>query len=62
MDVVFGMNVMPARVEALRPKARQLVARGWLAEPESGRFTPAAGLSVQGGGSFGSRRFSGSGG
>jgi hypothetical protein len=51
MAVVFGMDVVPARVEALRSKAKRLVARGWLAEPAPGRFTLAAGVAGPGGGS-----------
>ncbi|MFJ9544521.1 hypothetical protein ACIRPX_46000 [Streptomyces sp. NPDC101225] len=51
MAAVFGMDVVPARVEALRSKAKRLVARGWLAERQPGRFTLAAGVSGQGGGS-----------
>jgi hypothetical protein len=51
MAALFGMNVVPARVEALRSKAKRLVARGWLAEPAPGRFTLAAGVSGPGGGS-----------
>ncbi|MER5396135.1 hypothetical protein [Streptomyces sp. NPDC002599] len=51
MAAVFGMDVVPARVEALRSKAKRLVARGWLAEPAPGLFTPAAGVSGPGGGS-----------
>lgn len=51
MAALFGMNVVPARVEALRSKAKRLVARGWLAEPAPGRFTPAAGVAGPGGGS-----------
>ncbi|MEU1037031.1 hypothetical protein ABZ402_52480 [Streptomyces mirabilis] len=51
MAALFGMDVVPARVEALRSKAKRLVARGWLAEPASGRFTPARGVSEPGGGS-----------
>jgi hypothetical protein len=51
MAAAFGMDVVPARVEALRSKAKRLVARGWLAEPTPGRFTPAAGVSGPGGGS-----------
>jgi hypothetical protein len=45
------MDVVPARVEALRSKAKRLVARGWLAEPAPGRFMPARGVSGPGGGS-----------
>ncbi|MFJ3310773.1 hypothetical protein ACIPSA_49125 [Streptomyces sp. NPDC086549] len=51
MAALFGMDLAPARVEALRSKAKRLVARGWLAEPAPGRFTPAAGVNGQGGGS-----------
>jgi hypothetical protein len=51
MAVLFGMDVVPARVEALRSKAKRLVARGWLVEPAPGRFTPAAGVAGPGGGS-----------
>lgn len=51
MAAVFGMDVVPARVEALRSKAKRLVARGWLAEPAPGRFTLAAGVSGPGGAS-----------
>ena len=36
MAAAFGMDVVPARVEALRSKAERLVARGWLAEPAPG--------------------------
>jgi hypothetical protein len=42
MAAAFGMDVVPARVEALRIKAKRLVARGWLVEPAAGRFTLAA--------------------
>ncbi|MGW1626287.1 hypothetical protein [Streptomyces sp. NPDC002172] len=51
MAGVFSMDVVPARVEALRSKAKRLVARGWLAEQQPGRFTLAAGVSGPGGGS-----------
>jgi hypothetical protein len=51
MAAVFGMDVVPARVEALRSKAKRLVARGWLAERQPGRFTLAAGVTGPGGGS-----------
>jgi hypothetical protein len=51
MAASFGMDVVPARVEALRSKAKRLVARGWLAEPAPGRFTPARGVSGPGDGS-----------
>jgi hypothetical protein len=51
MAAVFGMDVVPARVEALRSKAKRLVARGWPAEPAPGRFTLARGVAGPGGGS-----------
>ncbi|MDN3029733.1 hypothetical protein [Streptomyces sp. S.PB5] len=51
MAAAFGMDVVPTRVEALRSKAKRLVARGWLAEPTPGRFTLAQSLSGPGGGS-----------
>ncbi|MFD7137924.1 hypothetical protein [Streptomyces sp. NPDC059894] len=51
MTAAFGMDVVPAKVEALRSKAKRLVARGWLAEPAPGRFTLAPGVSGPGGGS-----------
>lgn len=51
MAAMFGMDVVPARVEALRSKAKRLVARGWLAEPGPRRFTLAKGVAGPGGGS-----------
>ncbi|MFJ1843605.1 MULTISPECIES: hypothetical protein [unclassified Streptomyces] len=51
MAAVFGMDLVPARVEALRSKAKRLVARGWLAEPTPGRFTLAPGVAGPGDGS-----------
>jgi hypothetical protein len=51
LAAAFGMEVVPARVEALRSKAKRLVARGWLAEPAPGRFTLAAGVASPDGGS-----------
>ncbi|MEV8557816.1 hypothetical protein AB0478_15415 [Streptomyces sp. NPDC051917] len=51
MAAGFGMEVVPARVEALRSKAKRLVARGWLAEGAPGRFTLARGVAGPGGGS-----------
>jgi hypothetical protein len=51
MALLFGLDVVPARVEALRSKAKRLVARGWLAEQQPGRFTLAAGVAGSGGGS-----------
>ncbi|MET7899515.1 hypothetical protein [Streptomyces mirabilis] len=51
MAASFGMDLVPARVEAPRSKAKRLVARGWLAEPAPGRFTLAGGVASPGGGS-----------
>ncbi|KUM68206.1 hypothetical protein [Streptomyces curacoi] len=51
LTALFGVEVVPARVEALRSKAKRLVARGWLAEPAPGRFTLATGVASPGGGS-----------
>ena len=51
MAAAFGLAVVPAKVEALRSKAKRLVARGWLAESEPGHFTLARGVAGPGGGS-----------
>ncbi|MFE0732811.1 hypothetical protein [Streptomyces antibioticus] len=51
MAAVFGLEMVPARVEALRSKAKRLVARGWLAERQPGRFTLAQGVAGQDGAS-----------
>ncbi|MFF0228646.1 hypothetical protein [Streptomyces sp. NPDC004629] len=51
MAVLFGLDAVPAKVEALRSKAKRLVARGWLAERQPGRFTLAQDVTGQGGGS-----------
>ncbi|MER5913629.1 hypothetical protein ABT124_24845 [Streptomyces sp. NPDC001982] len=51
MAAEFGLDVVPARVEALRSKAKRLVARGWVAEPAPGRFTLAQAVAGSGGGS-----------
>ncbi|MET7665248.1 hypothetical protein ABZS99_41795 [Streptomyces sp. NPDC005463] len=51
MASVFGMDVVPARVEALRSKAKRLVARSWLAESTPGQFTLAPGVAGPGDGS-----------
>ncbi|WP_327311989.1 hypothetical protein [Streptomyces sp. NBC_01235] len=51
MAAAFALDAVPAKVEGLRSKAKRLVARGWLAEPQSGRFMLAAGAAGQGGGS-----------
>ncbi|MGW2370474.1 hypothetical protein ACWCZ5_33795 [Streptomyces sp. NPDC001667] len=48
---MFGLDAVPAKVEALRSKAKRLVARGWLAERQPGRFTLAQGVAGQGGAS-----------
>lgn len=36
MAALFGMDVVPARVEALRSKAKRLVARGWPSRRRAG--------------------------
>lgn len=51
LAVLFGLDAVPAKVEALRSKAKRLVARGWLAEGQPGRFTLAADVAGPGGGS-----------
>ncbi|TRV72634.1 hypothetical protein FKN01_29430 [Streptomyces sp. 130] len=51
MASAFGMDVVPAKVEALRSKAKRLVARGWPAESSPGRFTLAQGVCGPDGGS-----------
>ncbi|MEU4352372.1 hypothetical protein [Streptomyces sp. NPDC023838] len=51
MAACFGLDPVPAKIEALRSKAKRLVARGWLAEPTSGRFTLAKAVAGPGGGS-----------
>lgn len=51
LAVMFGLDAVPARVEALRSKAKRLVARGWLAERQPGRFTVAQGVAGPGGAS-----------
>ncbi|MFJ2101357.1 hypothetical protein ACIOHR_29690 [Streptomyces anulatus] len=47
----FGLDPVPAKVEALRSKAKRLTARGWLAEPAPCRFTLAKAVAGPGGGS-----------
>ncbi|MFJ6186170.1 hypothetical protein [Streptomyces sp. NPDC092295] len=49
LAVLFGLDAVPAKVEAPRSKAKRLVARGWLAEQQPGRFTLAPGLAGQDG-------------
>jgi hypothetical protein len=51
MAAAFGLDAVPTKVEALRSKAKRLVARGWLAERQPGRFTLAQGPAGQGGAS-----------
>ncbi|MEU9380473.1 hypothetical protein AB0D38_05550 [Streptomyces sp. NPDC048279] len=41
----FGMDLVPVWVEALRSKAKRLVACGWAVEPVLGRFTLAQGVA-----------------
>lgn len=45
----FGLDAVPAKVEALRSKAKRLVTQGWLAERQPSRFTLAQGPAGQGG-------------
>jgi hypothetical protein len=42
MAASFGMDVVPARVEALRSKAKRLVARGWPSRRRAGSRPPVA--------------------
>ncbi|MFE9455194.1 hypothetical protein [Streptomyces sp. NPDC006739] len=51
MAVLFGLDAVPAKVEALRSKAKRLVARGWLVEQQPGRFTLAQKVTGPGAGS-----------
>jgi hypothetical protein len=51
MAVLFGLDTVPSKVEALRSKAKRLVARGWLAERQPGRFTLAQNATGPGAGS-----------
>ncbi|MEU3320716.1 hypothetical protein [Streptomyces sp. NPDC006785] len=39
MAALFGLDAVPVKVDALRSKAKRLVARGWQAERQPGRFT-----------------------
>jgi hypothetical protein len=43
LTVTFGLDAVPAKVEALRSKAKRLAARDWPAEQQPGRFTLASG-------------------
>ncbi|MDX3586713.1 hypothetical protein OG920_38075 [Streptomyces europaeiscabiei] len=45
---MLGLDAVPAKVEALRSKAKRPVARGWLAERQPGRFTLSRGPAGQG--------------
>uniref|UniRef100_A0AAU2UVW4 GntR family transcriptional regulator n=1 Tax=Streptomyces sp. NBC_00003 TaxID=2903608 RepID=A0AAU2UVW4_9ACTN len=38
----LGLELVPAKIEGVRSKARRLVERGWLAASPSGRFMPRA--------------------
>jgi hypothetical protein len=40
---VLGLEVVAAKVEGVRSKAKRLVERGWLAERVPGRFSIADG-------------------
>ncbi|AQY20662.1 hypothetical protein T261_08900 [Streptomyces lydicus] len=51
MAAWFGLDAVSAKVEALRWKAKRLVARGWLAEQHPGRFTFVQGVIGPGGAS-----------
>jgi len=51
MAACFGLDPVPAKIEALRSKAKRLVARGWLVESSPGRFTLAKDVAGQAGGS-----------
>ena len=50
MAAEFGLDVVPARVEARRSKAQRPVARDWLTEPAPGRSTLVRGVTGPGGG------------
>lgn len=51
MAACFGLDPVPAKIEALRSKAKRLVARGWLVESAPGRFTLAKSVAGPDGGS-----------
>ncbi|MFD7411640.1 hypothetical protein [Kitasatospora purpeofusca] len=51
MAARFGLDPVPGKVEALRSKAKRLVARGRPVEPAPGRFTLAKAVAGQGGAS-----------
>lgn len=48
MAVCFDLEVVPAKVEALRSKAKRMVARGRLVEPVPDRFSLSRGVAGQG--------------
>ncbi|MFF4466879.1 hypothetical protein ACFY13_46505 [Streptomyces mirabilis] len=48
MAVCFGLEVVPSMVEALRSKAKRMVARGWLVESVPGRFSLSQAVAAQG--------------
>lgn len=43
LAAVLGLEVIPAKVEGVRSKAKRLASRGWLAEDKPGMFSVAAG-------------------
>ncbi|MEW2491925.1 hypothetical protein [Streptomyces sp. NPDC048411] len=45
----LGLELVSAKVEGVRVKAKRLVARGWLAEDRPGLFTPRHGQGRAGG-------------
>ncbi|GAA1228869.1 MULTISPECIES: hypothetical protein [Streptomyces] len=42
MTVRLGLELVPAKIEGVRSKAKRLVERGWLSLLPSGRFMPRA--------------------
>lgn len=44
----LGLELVPAKVEGVRSKAKKMVARGWLIEVRAGRFTLTDGLRGDG--------------
>lgn len=43
----LGLELVPARIEGVRDRAKRLAARGWVTQPQPGVFavvTPAAGV------------------
>jgi hypothetical protein len=43
LAAALGLELVPAKVEGVRSKAKRLVARDWLVEAVPGRFSVAAG-------------------